>query len=306
MTITMIKNPEHTKTNFFITHLKIFEAYQAQYLESLSSADPILLEAIHYVLNTPGKKFRAMMVYSCGDLFDLPLSLLNPLALSIELIHAYSLVHDDLPAMDNDDYRRGKLSCHKAFDEATAILTGNALHHMALSHLLASLPNKKAVAVSQVILDKIGIKGILSGQNLDLKSLQNSKIDLETLKNIHYLKTTTLLEAIALSVARLSNTAIPQEHALINYCNHLGLAYQMLDDYGDFYASATWGKKQASDIKNNKFTFVQFYDKVTLENLILDEINAAKEALLIFSKTDALLFLTEQIVTRLKNVAINQ
>ncbi|NDH08562.1 MAG: polyprenyl synthetase family protein [Gammaproteobacteria bacterium] len=291
-----------TTTNYFNAHLKQFEAYQTHYLESLSSADPLLLQAIQYVINTPGKKFRAMMVYACGELFEIPLNLLNPLALAIEFIHAYSLVHDDLPAMDNDDFRRGRPSCHKAFDEATAILTGNALHHLAFAHLLEALPSQHAITVSKLILDKIGIKGILSGQNLDLKSLNNSRIDLDSLKQIHYLKTTTLLEAIALSVASMKNANLSKQQALTQYCKHLGIAYQMLDDYGDYYATETWGKRQASDIKNNKFTFVQFYDKAALEQLIIAELKLAQDALLVFDNSEKLFDLCQQINARLNAI----
>ena len=301
----MIKTPDLTMDNFFSLHLKNYDAYQTQYLQSLSSADPLLLEAIQYVFNTPGKKFRAMMVYACGEIFALPSSSLHPLALAIELIHAYSLVHDDLPAMDNDDFRRGQPSCHKAFDEATAILTGNALHHLAFTHLLATLPSKDAIAVSKLILEKIGIEGILSGQNLDLKSLKNADIDLETLKHIHYLKTTTLLEAISLSVAIMANANALEKQALVTYCRHLGLAYQMLDDYGDYYASASWGKGQASDIKNKKFTFVQFYHRATLEHSISEELRLAKESLLSFKKNHALLDLCRQIASRLNAIQQN-
>ena len=288
-----------TKTNCFHAYVRQFEDYQTHYLASLTSADPSLLEAIQYVFNSPGKKFRAMMVYACGDLFALPCNRLHPLALAIELIHAYSLVHDDLPAMDDDDFRRGRPSCHKAFDEATAILTGNALHHLAFAHLLDTLPSQHAINVCKLILDKIGINGILSGQHLDLTFLHHSNINLDQLKQIHYLKTTTLLEAIALSVVSISDANFGAQQALTQFCKHLGLSYQMLDDYGDYYATASWGKKQASDLKNNKSTFVQFYDKSSLEQLILDELTLAKKALMRFDNKEKLLDLCEQIKARL-------
>ncbi len=286
-------------SDFLVTQLHDFEIYQRNYLDSLISADMLLLDAIKYVLNTPGKKFRAMMVYACGQLFAIPSASLHPLALAIELIHAYSLVHDDLPAMDNDDFRRGKPSCHKAFDEATAILTGNALHHLAFAHLLEKLPPNMASIVCKIVLDKIGIQGILSGQNLDLKALQKTDIELATLERIHYLKTTTLLEAIAISVAAIASATEIDKHALTQFCNHLGLAYQMLDDYGDYYATESWGKGQASDLNNKKFTFVQFYDKENLESAILEEVMLAKESLVHFNHKEVLLELTEQIRQRL-------
>jgi len=287
---------------FFKEKLQHFNQYQEQFLNQLQFPDPVLLEATHYVMQTPGKKFRASMVYAAGQIFNLPYEILDPIALSIELIHAYSLVHDDLPAMDNDDYRRGKLSCHKAFDEATAILTGNTLNHLAFSLLLERLPSAKAIPVTQIILEQIGPHGVLSGQCLDLRLLQNQDLTLEQLKQIHDLKTTALLEAIVLSVAVCADASQNQTQILKDFTHHLGLSYQMLDDYGDVYASDQWGKNQSSDLSNQKMTFTYFYPQEELRHLINNELTQAKKIIESLNESTYLNFLVEQLEQKLNNI----
>jgi farnesyl diphosphate synthase len=287
---------------FFEQKIQDFNQYQFQFLNNLNFPDKLLLESTLYVIQTPGKKFRAMMVYACGQLFDLKNSILDPIALSIELIHGYSLVHDDLPAMDNDDYRRGQLSCHKAFDEATAILTGNTLNHLAFSLLLEKLPSSLAVPVTQLILNKIGPHGVLSGQSLDLKLLQNKDLNLIQLKQIHHLKTTALLEAIVLSVAICAHASGEMTDSLQSFAKHLGLAYQMLDDYGDIYATAQWGKKHSSDLSNQKMTFAQFYSQKELKKLIQNEFHQAKQVINVFANTIYLVDLIEQLELKLHQI----
>lgn len=294
----MIKPQTHPDV-FFENSLEHFKAYQQDFLNHLAFPDHLLLEAVQYVMQTPGKKFRAQMVYATGFLFQLPNALLDPIALSIELIHAYSLVHDDLPAMDNDDYRRGRLSCHKAFDEATAILTGNTLHHLAFSLLIEKLPAEYALPVMQTILQHIGPQGILSGQSMDLKMLKKGKISLEQLIEIHHLKTSALLEAVVESVGICAQISAQTQQKLFDFARHLGLAYQMLDDYGDVYAAHSWGKNHSSDASNEKFTFVQFYPKETLKNLINEEFNKAQNAILPLEHSIYLIHLVKQIEQRL-------
>lgn len=298
MTIHQMIIPEA----FFKEKLQHFKNYQEQFLNRLQFPDPVLLEATHYVMQTPGKKFRASMVYAAGQIFKLPYEILDPIALSIELIHAYSLVHDDLPAMDNDDYRRGKLSCHKAFDEATAILTGNTLNHLAFSLLLERLPSTKSIPVTQIILEHIGPHGVLSGQCLDLRLLQNQDLTLEQLKKIHHLKTTALLEAIVLSVAICADASQKHTQILKDFTHHLGLAYQMLDDYGDVYASAQWGKNQSSDLSNQKMTFTHFYPQEELRYLIKNEFTQARKIIASLHESTYLNFLVEQLEQKLNNI----
>lgn len=296
----MMIKPQTQADVFFDAKLKHFNAYQQAFLNSLEFPDQLLLEAVQYVMQSPGKKFRAQMVYATGQLFQLSDSILDPIALSIELIHAYSLVHDDLPAMDNDDYRRGRLSCHKAFDEATAILTGNTLHHLAFGLLIQQLPIEYAAPVLSCILEHIGPQGILSGQSMDLKMLKQNQISLEQLIAIHHLKTSSLLEAVVESVGICAKASQEIQMNLIDFARHLGLAYQMLDDYGDVYTTESWGKKKSSDTSNEKFTFVQFFSKEDLKSLIIEEFNQSKHSIQNLNQSIYLIHLVEQIEKRLQ------
>lgn len=260
-----------------------YDAYLNNYLNQHNFPDPLLQKAVKYVLQTPSKKIRAKLIYATGYIYQLPLSVLNPIALAIEMIHAYTLVHDDLPAMDNDDWRRGQPSCHKAYDEATAILTGNSLFHLACTHLLDTLPAEithvQSLAIVQTILNYIGPNGLLSGQNLDLKLLTQKNLSLETLIQIHHLKTTALLQAIVEAVWLAAEGSQTDKQILNQFIEHLGLAYQMLDDYGDAYATAQWGKNKSSDALNEKNTFVKFYKQEELKQKIINELNLAQNML---------------------------
>jgi farnesyl diphosphate synthase len=289
-----------------IHDLRDFENHLNTYLSQLKANDLKLKEAITYVLSTPSKKFRAKLVYASGRIYQLDQVTLNSLALAIELIHAYSLVHDDLPAMDNDDWRRGQPSCHKAFDEATAILTGNALHHLAISHLLEQLPlsldESSCIKILKQIFYHIGTQGILSGQSLDLHLLGQEDLSLSTLCEIHHLKTTALLQAIVESTWIAGKGSPEQGEILIKFVRHLGLAYQMLDDYGDQYATENWGKKQASDAKNQKHTFVYYFTQDELKQKVLDELSSARTTIQDIPNHGYLETLVNEVEQRIKTI----
>lgn len=300
MTTTM------TKPDLFTQDLEGYQNYLSHYIEKLNGADPHLTAAIIYVLGMPSKRFRAKLVYACGAIYQLRGHILHPIALAIELIHAYSLVHDDLPAMDNDDWRRGQPSCHKAFDEATAILTGNALHHLAISHLLEQLPlhlgQEKTIQILSRIFFHIGIKGILSGQSLDLKLLKQNDLTLSTLSEIHHLKTTALLQAIVESIWIAGDGNHEEQLIFETFSCKLGLAYQMLDDYGDQYDTANWGKNQASDANNAKQTFVYFFSQNELKNQIITTLDQAKTCILSLPNHQKMQALVSSIEQRIQNI----
>jgi len=271
------------KSDIFTQDLEAYQSYLEQYIQEFDSSCPQLKDAIIYVLKMPSKRFRAKLIYAAGAIYQLDLQILHPLALAIELIHAYSLVHDDLPAMDNDDWRRGQASCHKAFDEATAILTGNALHHLAISHILEKLPTQlgadKTIQILTKIFHHIGPLGILSGQSLDLRLLSQSNLSLTTVCEIHHLKTTALLRAIVESIWIAGQGTLEELQMFNNFAEKLGLAYQMLDDYGDRYDTDNWGKKQASDAKNAKQTFVHFFNQAELKYEIIKTLDSSKNTI---------------------------
>lgn len=197
------------------------------------------------------------MVYLTGNILDLDLKILDVIAAAIELTHCYSLIHDDLPAMDNDDLRRGKPSCHKAFDEATAILVGDGMQALAievlLTHLSPLLPPQQVIAITLELVKASGISGMVSGQSLDLSELAKSSTGEEQLREIHYLKTGRLILACIEMVLNAHSAPEAYKAALRTYASHLGLVFQMQDDYLDRYAPAEFlGKGRSSDLANEK------------------------------------------------------
>ncbi len=229
-----------------------------------------LFEAMRYAVLNGGKRLRPLFVYATGEaLGGLPEYLDAPAA-AVELIHCYSLIHDDLPAMDNDDLRRGKPTCHKAFGEATAILTGDALLTLAFKILSDSKLNpispEQQIQMIQVLSEKSGMHGMIEGQALDLASEgQHQTISFENLCRIHNKKTGALIEAAVTLGAIASidpqttkaNKHIPERVLkLQEYARCIGLAFQIQDDILDITSNAkTLGKSTGKDQQQNKATF---------------------------------------------------
>lgn len=253
-------------------YLKRHEHLLKTYIQSRIAPAPRLKEAIEHSLFPGGKRFRPLLVYFTGELTQAPLEALDTIAISVELAHCFSLVHDDLPAMDNDDYRRGKLSCHKAFDEATAILAGNGMQMLSLECLLTTpgltLSPSVLLDIASVLLRAFGIEGMLSGQCLDLQELHTG-IDEKRLREIHGLKTGRVIEACIQSAILAGNVSPEQKTGLTNFGQQLGLLFQIQDDYLDQYAPQTLGKCRTSDAFNQKTTFATLYSQQALKKLIL-------------------------------------
>lgn len=255
----------------------IFEDYLGQCLNSYDFPAIKIKQAIEYSTLLGGKRIRPILVYLCGELFDIKLEPLHIVATTLEFIHCYSLIHDDLPAMDDDDYRRGKPSCHRQFDEATAILAGDGLQSLAFE-LVLTLQNhimpQQVIAIANEINRACGPYGMISGQSLDITELDSSAtIDERRLNQIHLLKTGKLFQAAINSVLLIDNQKTAQAQTaytnLRNYAHHLGLAFQIQDDYLDSYADINiLGKKQRSDISNDKATYAKLYSKQQLFNLV--------------------------------------
>jgi len=244
-------------------------------------------EAIFYSLFPGGKRLRPVLVYLCGELLGTDQHSLDIIAASIELIHSFSLVHDDLPAMDNDDFRRGRPSCHRAFDEATAVLVGDGIQALAIDILLCELPTSlsmaRVVAVTHELLLASGPAGMVSGQSLDMSELTNPALSEETLREVHALKTGRLILACVNMVIAASNPSPIAAEALQQFATHLGIFFQMQDDYLDHYGDTdSLGKGRSSDIANAKQTFADLYDKDRLAALIEDQITEAHRALSAF------------------------
>lgn len=263
--------------------------------------------AINYSLFPGGKRIRPILVYLTGSLIGLDLRVLDVIAAAIELTHCYSLIHDDLPAMDNDDFRRGKPSCHKAFDEATAILVGDGMQALAievlLTHLSPLLQPRQVIASTLELVKASGISGMVSGQSLDLSELAKSSTGEEQLREIHYLKTGRLILACVEMVLNAHSSVTESEKtALRTYATHLGIVFQMQDDYLDHYAPAEiLGKGRSSDLANQKTTFATLYSKHKLEEEINEHFHMALEALNLFGeKARPLVELTQQLQKRSK------
>ena len=226
---------------------------------SCTSPANSLLPAIQHTLSDGGKRIRPLLVYSStiavgakAETADLP-------ALAIELIHTYSLIHDDLPAMDDDDFRRGKPSLHKAFDEATAILMGDGLQARAFE-LIADAPDlsdTQKVKMIKVLASAAGFEGMVGGQYIDIQAT-DSDMTLEELQAMHSLKTGALIRASLALGGIAANASDSQLAALDEFGTHIGLAFQVVDDILDVEGdSATLGKTQGKDAEANKPTYVK-------------------------------------------------
>ena len=240
-----------------LTKHDIFQQRIDQFLEqklaNLTVNDNKLHEAMRYGLLIGGKRIRPYLAYITGEALGVDLKDIDGVAGAIECIHAYSLVHDDLPAMDDDDLRRGNPTCHKAFDEATAILAGDSLQTLAFdiiaNHNFSETVKPKQVKLIQQLITAAGYQGMCGGQALDLAAT-DKMITLEQLEILHSLKTGALLEASVLMVAECSPKISHQEkQGLKAYAQFIGLAYQVRDDIIDITSTQEQlGKPCGSDL----------------------------------------------------------
>ncbi len=230
------------------------------WLPSINTEPQHLHEAMRYGVLGGGKRIRPVLVYAAGQIFDIEPDTLDAPACAVELIHAYSLIHDDLPSMDNDDLRRGKPTCHKAYDEATAILAGDSLQ--ALAFYVLAHDQKMNVAADQRIhmIERLasvsGSRGMAGGQAIDLAAVGKT-LSIAELENMHLHKTGALIKASvefgALSTPRLEPDLL---HRISHYAECIGLVFQVRDDILDIEGDTnTLGKPQGSDLKNNKPTY---------------------------------------------------
>lgn len=212
---------------------------------------------MRYSALAAGKRFRPVLTYSAGKALGVPSGKLDSIAVAIELIHAYSLIHDDLPAMDDDDMRRGLPTCHKAFDEATAILAGDALQALAFEVLSSGLPNGApgSLKVISLIARACGSTGMAGGQALDLGAVGMSLGEAE-LQTMHRLKTGALIRAAVTAPCLLTDGDESTLASLGAYGDSIGLAFQVHDDILDVTGdSETTGKMMRADAALNKPTF---------------------------------------------------
>lgn len=239
-----------------------------------------IAEGMKYAVLNGGKRIRPILLLMILDLFDKDEKLGVPSAAALEMIHSYSLVHDDLPALDNDDYRRGKLTTHKKFGEAEGILIGDAL----LTHAFYILTEKnlnllspeKIVEIVRLTSSYAGINGMIGGQMIDIES-ENKKIDMETLKYIHKNKTGKLLRLPIEIGCIISETSKDIREKLEKFADLIGLAFQIKDDIldieGDF---ETLGKPIGSDAELNKSTYPSLIGLDESKKLLQEIVDEAK------------------------------
>lgn len=251
------------------------------YLDPLDDHASQLKSAMTYGALIGGKRIRPFLVYSVGQMLGVPLSQLDACAAAIECIHAYSLIHDDLPAMDDDALRRGKPTVHIAFDEATAILAGDALQTLAfeiLSQPISGMAATQQLQLMAALAKASGYTGMCGGQAIDL-GCTGKHIDLQTLTRLHNKKTGALIHCAVEMALICANADKDIRHALLSYADAIGLAFQVQDDILDITATTEeLGKPQGSDTEADKSTFPQLLGldgaTATAEQLIQDALSA--------------------------------
>jgi geranylgeranyl diphosphate synthase type II len=225
----------------------------------------VIIEAMKYSLFAGGKRLRPILMMETCRALEGDLDVIRPLALGIEMIHTYSLIHDDLPAMDNDDLRRGKPTNHKVFGDAMAILAGDALLNYAVEIMLQGTQGLSGTALTnyisamRCIMGAAGILGMVGGQVADMLS-EDRVISLDEMDYIHLHKTAALLEACVQSGCIIAEAEPATQGRLISYSHRIGLAFQIVDDILDIEGNVEdLGKPIGSDEKNHKSTFVSLY-----------------------------------------------
>jgi farnesyl diphosphate synthase len=258
---------------------------------------------MRYAVLNGGKRVRAVLVYGTGQAVGAPLDRLDAPACAVELIHAYSLVHDDLPAMDDDDLRRGQPTCHRAFDEATALLAGDALQSLAFEILIKEedgVPMLRRADMVCGLASASGSLGMAGGQAIDLASVGKS-LSLDELKNMHLHKTGALIRA-SVRLGALSGENVSGEafKALDEYARCVGLAFQIRDDILDVEGdTAVLGKQSHADIERNKPTYPAIIGLDAAKRKAADLHAVAIESLDEFgTEADLLRWLSEFIVER--------
>lgn len=229
--------------NFFVDFVN---SKLNSYVDSISNES--LREVIKYALFPGGKRLRPLLLLCILDDLNIDIDLGINQAIAIEMIHNYSLIHDDLPSMDNDDYRRGRLTVHKKFDEAKAILAADALLTDAF-YFFASGPitDKQKIEIIKLASLNSGSKGMVLGQILDISSNSNNK-SYEDVREMHFHKTRDLIHLAIKSAGIIANLTLDKQLLLDELANYFGLAFQIKDDIDDF-------KEEGSDFKNQKATY---------------------------------------------------
>lgn len=281
----------NTNLNQFMNdHLPLIEQELEFQIQSISAPQP-LKESMLYSVLAGGKRIRPLFLLAVLDFLNEQHKDAYTIGAAIEMIHTYSLIHDDLPSMDNDDYRRGKLTNHKVYGEALAILAGDALLTYSFG-MIARLPNLSSESKLDLIhafSQASGAEGMVGGQVLDMES-ERKKISVTELEFIHKNKTGALLEFSIYAGAILSNATGDKVEALKNYARHIGIAFQIQDDILDIEGtSETLGKTAGKDVASDKNTYPALLTLQGAKDKKLWHINQALSSLRSINKESGIL-----------------
>ena len=292
----------------FISELKkksdFIEAEIYAYLPLEEGYQKTLFSAMNYSYKAGGKRLRPILIMESYRLCGGKGSDYLPYAAAIEMIHTYSLIHDDLPALDNDDLRRGKKTNHKVFGEAMAILAGDGLlnyaYEVILGHALTSSDHLSAIKACKVIADGAGIYGMVGGQVVDVES-ESRDIDLDRLNFIHLNKTAAIIVACMKAGAYLAGADDSKVEKLEAFGRNLGLAFQIADDILDIEGDEKLlGKHIGSDIENDKATYPHILGMERSKEISRDLIAQAKKNIEDFEGKDFLIGLADYVISRNK------
>ena len=294
--------------NDFETSLKKFSNDFNNKLDTFFSypngSEKQVSQAMFYSLSNGGKRLRPFLLYKTAELFNIDNDVSLSPAISLEMLHTYSLIHDDLPAMDNDDFRRGKPTCHKQFDEATAILAGDGLLTYAFEILsrAPNINNDNKIKLIQLLSQRAGaFNGMIAGQMLDLQTEKSPSLSSEEIiKHIEEMKTGCLIAYACQAGAILGNASQKEYEIITSYARNIGIAFQISDDILDVIGdSALMGKTLGKDATQDKLTFVSLYGLEQAKKIAKDLINDAKKTISHFgNKAKDLCDLADFIISR--------
>jgi len=303
--LKITNNKKSIKLNDFLKELSICCDKTNSHLRRLlpPKSEEKLYDAINYAIFSGGKRFRAFLVIQAAKLFEIPVVRALQAASAIEIIHTYSLVHDDLPSMDNDDLRRGNPTCHKMFDEATAVLVGDAFQTLAFQILADEKthydPNKRIMLINELAKSS-GCEGMVGGQMLDLEA-EKKKLNLKQIYNLQRLKTGELFRFSCVSPCILAGKKV-EIRLFEEFSSNLGLAFQIKDDLLDVEGNEKEiGKKTQKDSSLGKETLISLLGKENAKKKSKELIDESLKILKKFGKkAENLIILTEFIISRSK------
>lgn len=282
----------------------IIDKNMDEYLPKEIGYSQTIYKAMRYSVFAGGKRLRPVLAFAACEAVGGNTKDVIPFACAIEMIHTYSLIHDDLPAMDNDDYRRGRLTNHKVFGDAMAILAGDGLLNKAAETMTQAILNKKGDNINFIksmaeVMYASGTEGMIGGQVVDLES-ENKQIDIETLKFMHAHKTGALIKAPVRVGAILAGASEEQLTKLTEFSENLGLAFQIKDDILDIIGDEKkLGKKIGSDANNNKSTYPSIFGLEKSKEMVIEVSQNAINALDIFGeKGQFLRDITDYLINR--------